>query len=218
MDDPSNAGEGWDCSVELVYSILCEKQFSTCSESGERAGDDDLFLIWCCPRGSYNITSVCFCHKQLRPPSSPRVSAITLVKDLFSKDDGDDVAAAHVAPWPLTAARLEGRLVHAAAIASYHTRSYCARQAITRSIYKVAADIPRAWLRLMCDIMKSLHCCHSWLTNPIHLPSVGSLIMNILTLIDWWSSYVDQCWKSAVDRTVDLHEGSHSLTQPDLCH
>ena len=73
MDDPSNAGEGWDSSVELVYSILCEKQFSTCSESGERAGDDDLFLIWCCPRGSYNITSVYFCHKQLRPPSSPRV-------------------------------------------------------------------------------------------------------------------------------------------------
>lgn len=29
---------------------------------------------------------------------------------------------------------------HAAAIASYHTKSYCARQAITCSIYRVAAD------------------------------------------------------------------------------
>lgn len=74
---------------------------------------------------------------------------------------------------------------HAAAIASYHTKSYCARQAITRSIYRLAADTQRSRISsLTCDIMESFQGRHGCVINPPTSPSADFIMMHIIPAID----------------------------------
>lgn len=62
----------------------------------------------------------------------------------------------------------------AAAIASYHTKTYCARQAIECSDYRTAADTARARaFSLMCDINGSSQSWPLWRHTSIPLSLCG---------------------------------------------
>lgn len=158
-----------------------------------------LFFCWCCPGATLNLMLphvAYFCHKQLHPSCPPSLCYYFQVflhysdersdqSDLFSKDVV--MVGAHSCG-NLAPDRCQvGNMVlcmqskRTAAISSYHTQSYCARQAITRSIYRMAADTLRARIFcLMCDIMGSFQSCHCCVTNPPQLFSVDSIMMNTL--------------------------------------
>lgn len=132
-----------------------------------------------------------FCHKQLHPSCSPPVFLQTSDErsdhsDLFSKDVV--MVGAHSCGNLAPGCCQVGRVVvsiqskHAAAIASYHTKFYCERKAITRFISRMAAHMLRARIfSLMCDIMESCRCCvtHIHPSQPLWIQLINKATMVI---------------------------------------